>query len=489
MEYKQKEAKDINVSSYGTTFILPNGNPWNGDVHKMTDGSWMTGKDHNKTSVSVFPIPSFINFPIEGNVATQAPLNELFEYVSTNSELIETSLASLSTRITEVKQIIVREAGNADSIIKKLEQLRDDSNVQGEVNGSGTIIEVFNKPLVLEIDKTVNHNTSVSSISFIPFSDKESFIHFGNIETGSIASDWSKITTENISAEIISGRNIALEDITSDNNTTFSEEFRNISSDYLMGFSGKLIINFGGSVVVNKIVINTQTDAEIKNITYNESTIDQLNGDKYSTSLLTDATSVQKISLDLDYFYPVPFNSYAYKEESGTVTDLLGDSETISNLSFTDTSRIYQKTRLEMGPVYILSELYKQTTEIISDPYVCKNGTLNSIFILVDEKIPDSFATGNYIEYFVTINGNDYPITPQNKEGPFASTLFINSKLGDAARTTIASSSNVAFLDIDSSITWTMKYKITRPISSAEKTPSLNSINLIYTTSEHEGII
>ena len=103
--------------------------------------------------------------------------------------------------------------------------------------------------------------------------------------------------------------------------------------------------------------------------------------------------------------------------------------------------------------------------------------------------IPDSFATGNYIEYFVTINGNDYPITPQNKEGPFASTLFINSKLGDAARTTIASSSNVAFLDIDSSITWTMKYKITRPVSSAEKTPSLNSINLIYTTSEHEGII
>ena len=488
MEYNRKEALRNNTSSSGNVFILPNGQPWNGAVHKMADNTWMTGSKHSKTSVHVYPMPSFIDFPIEGNLATQDPLNDVFEFVASSSESIETSISNLTTRITEIKQIIERESGNADAIINKLEQLRDDNNIQTESNGSGSIIETFNTPLTLSLEMTINHSTAVSSVSFASFSDKESFVYHGNIETGAAASAWNRITTENITAEMISRRNILLEEINSDEEYSFTDEFRTIPDNYLIGFSGKITLNLNKNVIINKIVINSQSDIKISNLTYNESEIDQLNGTNYLNNLSTPSTDINKVSMDLEYIYPVPFNSYAF-EEDGIVTDLVNDLETIPNINFTGDNRIYQKTRLEMGPIYLLSEVYSESTEIVSEVYTCKSGTLNSIFILVDEDIPESFTQDTYIDYFLTINGNDYQITPQNKEGEHPSTFFINSKLGDSARASLASSQNVGFLEIEPTINWTIKYRLKRPVSITQETPALNSINLFYTTSKHEGVL
>jgi hypothetical protein len=246
---------------------------------------------------------------------------------------------------------------------------------------------------------------------------------------------------------------------------------------------------------MNKIRMNMPTDVKISNIRYNTSTgpdvYDELQGANFSGNKHTRTVDVSTIFMDIEYLEPVPFTSYAYYDtNTEKITDFIGLPDTGANLEFSGDDSIYERSRLLLDPIFLLSETYKLETEHILGPYFCQGGGLKSIYLFTDNIIPEEFDISvTYINYFIILNGVEYPITPQNKIGDYPSKYVINSTLGSDAQTDLLQSSKYAFIETEETISWELKVLISRPSSYTNMSPLLEAVNFMYTTVGYENVV
>ena len=195
--------------------------------------------------------------------------------------------------------------------------------------------------------------------------------------------------------------------------------------------------------------------------------------------------------MDIEYIEPVPFTSYAYYDSNTEkISDFIGLPDTNTNLEFSGEDSIYERSRLLLDPIFLLSETYKTETEHILGPYFCQGGGLKSIYLFTDDVIPENFdASVTHINYFIIINGVEYPITPQNKLGDYPSKYVLNSTLGPDAQLELLQTSKYSFIETEETISWEVKVVISRPSSYTNMTPLLEAVNFMYTTVGYDNLV
>jgi len=478
-------------------FILPNGSIWTGPVHKMNKNEWMTGSFHTNVSVPLFAYQTTLDFPKQGSVATSTPLNKVLETLGIRTEVTESNLLRIGNVITTARLLLEQENQVVHILADKLEQFISKSIIQEETNGSGSLTDSFSTPFQLESDSPQNLTEQIKSIEYIPNNDEDHLVYFGNAETLGLSETWTSLKTNSIAVDMVSRRNLSIETIaqTSSGNGVDipSEEFRTVPDGVQKGFNGHLKISMNGSPFVNKIKLNTQSDVTIRNIRFNSvESDDELSGSAFSGELSLVPTAADIIYMDIDFVSPVPFTTYGiYDQEENAVTDLIFMPNSDYNMEFSPSglNAIYERSRLILDPIYLLSETYRDTTEYTLGDYYCKGGSLKSIYMITQETIPDEFEPGTFIKYFLILNEKEYPITPQNKIGDNPSTYVLNSTLGSEIKNTLVQKGDMAFIEGDNTITWQIKVILTRPSTQTNMTPSLSAINFTYTTTSYDNLV
>jgi len=146
-----------------------------------------------------------------------------------------------------------------------------------------------------------------------------------------------------------------------------------------------------------------------------------------------------------------------------------------------DGHEIYQRTRLELGPLYLSAQGFSADATINSKTYV-SSGPLSSLYFTAEESIPEHFLTEDktpedFIQYMLVTNGKEYPIKPSNRGGTSPGMYYINSPLTTEAR---GNTTDTGYID-DLVYTWNLKVILHRPSTSPESTPSVSGFRFTYT--------
>ena len=112
----------------------------------------------------------------------------------------------------------------------------------------------------------------------------------------------------------------------------------------------------------------------------------------------------------------------------------------MSTFTFENGNQIYQRTRLQIGPLYLSAQSYEARSTIDSKEYV-SSGPITSISFTADEAFPEEYSTEDtpldasaFITYSLIIGTGEYKITPSNRGGSDPFKYYINSELLEDAR-------------------------------------------------------
>ena len=138
--------------------------------------------------------------------------------------------------------------------------------------------------------------------------------------------------------------------------------------------------------------------------------------------------------------------------------------------TFQNGQEIYQRTKLQVGPLYLSSQSFKESTHHTSRIY-SSEFPLTSIYFTATESVPAEWITAdnglsndNFLRYWLLIGNNEYRITPGNRNGEHPIKYYINSNASDESRQTIIDNEGAGFIDtVDPVTTWQLKSMITRP--------------------------
>jgi hypothetical protein len=150
---------------------------------------------------------------------------------------------------------------------------------------------------------------------------------------------------------------------------------------------------------------------------------------------------------------------------------------------FNNGNEIYQRSRLQIGPINLSNVSYSSTTEHVSNTYTTA-GYLKSIYFTAIENVPESFLVDqltidNYIKYFLVLADGDHPIRPSNRSGDFPTIYYFNSPKSEEAKEEMRLS-GADFIDTLTT-SWKIKASLIRPESYSDRTPSVSGFNFIYT--------
>tara|TARA_B100000131_G_C17986307_1_gene560700 strand:+ start:202 stop:684 length:483 start_codon:yes stop_codon:yes gene_type:complete len=158
----------------------------------------------------------------------------------------------------------------------------------------------------------------------------------------------------------------------------------------------------------------------------------------------------------------------------------------MAEFTFENGNQIYQRTRLELGPLYLSAQSYKEISNKLSKIYVSAS-PITSISFTADESFPEEYITDNssakdFISYYLVINNKDYAIAPGNRGGDDPTMIYINSEMSEEAREELKQTEKVGFIDIaDKVTTWQLRARLKRPSNMPESTPVITSYRFTYT--------
>jgi len=148
---------------------------------------------------------------------------------------------------------------------------------------------------------------------------------------------------------------------------------------------------------------------------------------------------------------------------------------------------IYQRTRLEIGPLGIALKQYSPTKETILGPYYCSAGSISSINFNADEALVGASPDDQSFTYKLIINNTEYNIVPVNRSGTSIHTYRINSAISEEAKSSPLYS-NTSFIDVENPpVSWQLKVTLNSSEES-QASPMLDGVNFTYTTSLAGGI-
>ena len=159
----------------------------------------------------------------------------------------------------------------------------------------------------------------------------------------------------------------------------------------------------------------------------------------------------------------------------------------MSTFTFENGNQIYQRTRLQIGPLYLSAQSYEARSTIDSKEYV-SSGPITSISFTADEAFPEEYSTEDtpldasaFITYSLIIGTGEYKITPSNRGGSDPFKYYINSELLEDARQVLIED-GAGFIDVDEPITtWKLRAKLKRPSNMPESTPVITGYRFTYT--------
>lgn len=487
-------------------YFLPNGKEWNGDVHQMQNGTWMTGEYHSPYSVYLARAFQILNFPEDGFVATQDIFSKIFSNTAFSSRKLEEEYTNLDLQLIELEKTIEENKEKVNASLGRLTSHLTNRTSQQENKGTGTIVDSDIK-LILPIANSVIHTPTINSISFIPAKQYDTYIIFGNAETGLIVEgEWLRAKETRTFVEMISRINPSGEVPLIDAYPELDlSSILKIPITNQVGFEGKIHIEFSSQVLITQLYIPLNSTASVSNIqigqnyVYEPSVLQPIVG---SLNIAINPQRVKYVSFDIQYTEPLPFNSQIYvpliENEDGSpeaaieaAEDFIGDPQAQGPefIELVGDLRVYQKTRLELGKIIISSRAYKDSNDFISTPYYCKDGTLKSIYFEATEQLETEEALDRFFNYFITINGTDYPIGPSNRDTTRPRLYYINSGISKEAKSKIENETGYKFITTEEPVVfWTLKTSLTKGPLEAYLTPEVRGFKFIYTTSLDGGI-
>ena len=154
---------------------------------------------------------------------------------------------------------------------------------------------------------------------------------------------------------------------------------------------------------------------------------------------------------------------------------------------FENGNEIYKRTRLQVGPLYLSSQSYAESTHRLSRIYT-SHLPITSLYFTAIESVPeawleeDGLSNDNFLRYSLLIGTEEYPITPGNRGGNAPVKYYINSAASTEAREELAEKEGCGFIDSETPITtWQLKAKLTRPANVTDVTPVISGYRFTYT--------
>lgn len=454
-------------------YILPTGTEWHGPVHQLPDGTWATGTVTNSASLPLGKIDEAWSFPRTGTIASQKIFKQVFSFIEKDSTSSESLVKDFNTKVSVLKELLRVTEEVLDSSLIKVKNYLNSKNIQTEKSGRGSLLSNcgFSLKEISGKDKT----SLIESVKYIHDNNNNYFLWQGNIEAGILynntddSNDVTECLNRKLYVEMVSRNGAALENIDPNDtllNTTFSE-----------GFNGKFVITLKKPTIITYVSLPNNTDKTA--IILNESTSTEKN---CFINTPFDSTLVSTITFKVENFIePVPFESYFSLDYSD---DYLGEGVVPG-----EKVKIYQRTRLEIGPVGISLKQYDPSTTFIlgkDSPFTCSSGSLSSISFTADESINGSTPNDTSFKYYLILQNEEYEINPINRAGNKIHTYKINSSLSAEAKAN--SASGIKYIDLDTPpLAWKLKVVLSKSDES-EASPILKDINFQYLTSLSGGI-
>ena len=178
-----------------------------------------------------------------------------------------------------------------------------------------------------------------------------------------------------------------------------------IDDSFVPGFSGEIIIKLDSPETITNVVAPFNTDISTFTINGEPDTIYQINS-------VLEPTAVSLITLPIDNFTePVPFSS---RMSEDLQEDFIGEGPVEDG--YVHPEDIYQRTRLELGPLGLALKKYSPTKETILGPYYCSAGSISSINFNAYESLIGAAPDDQSFNYKLIINNTEYDIVPTNME-------------------------------------------------------------------------
>ena len=454
-------------------YILPNGLEWKGTVHKMDDGEWMTGKVHTPNSIQLALIDEVWNMPRKGAVATQKVLSQVFSYLGKDSGVAEGLLNIFDSKSTKLDILL----GSIEELlavhINKIKKYLDSKIIQTEDGGRGSVVDL-SLNLTLDEIRSESKTASISSVDYVHNTEDNYFLWPGNIEAGiyygssNNPSSLYKSTSMRLFADMVSrtGASTGLVD----------PENLKIDNSFVPGFSGEIIIKLDSPETITNVVAPFNTDISTFTINGDPGTIYQINS-------VLEPTAVSSITLSINNFIePIPFSS---RMSEDLQEDFVGEGPVEDG--YVHPEDIYQRTRLEVGPLGLALKKYSLTKETILGPYYCSAGSISSINFNAYESLIGAAPDDQSFNYKLIINSTEYDIVPINRSGTSVHTYRINSVLSEDAKNSPLYT-NTSFIDVENPpVSWQLKVTLNSSEES-QASPMLEGVNFTYTTSLAGGI-
>ena len=453
-------------------YILPTGAEWNGPVFELKNGDFVTGTRPNPSSIPLVKIDESFNFPTSGSVASQDILRQLFSYTTDSSFSSESALKDFNKKIASLSLLIKNKEESLSSALTKIKDHLNSKKIQTDNNGRGSLID-GDLHYTLEKVSSKDQTGYINTVSYVHGDDTNHFLYAGNAEAGllyTISSDQDEITE-------ITKRRLNLEMVS----RTANDVVEILPADFLLdstydnGFKGKLVVSLNPPTSISFISLPNNIYAET--VLLNEGT------DKEKECPLNEIfepTEVTTITVRIkELREPIEFSSY-FSE------DLKEDYMGLDTVGVALSKNAYQRTRIEMGPLKVSLNKYKNSSSFLMGKYTSTAGALASINFTASEELNGSVPDDTSFQYYLVINNNEYRVYPVNRAGDGIHTYRINSFLSKEARATVPK--GTGFID---TTTPTVSWKLKVILNESENTlasPLLKQVRFSYLTSLSGGI-
>tara|TARA_Y100000034_G_scaffold51318_1_gene63123 strand:+ start:4942 stop:6318 length:1377 start_codon:yes stop_codon:yes gene_type:complete len=447
-----------NGNNTGTTvYLLSTGEIWEGEVHQMEGGEWMTETQHSLLSEPLLLVQETPEYPGEGLVGKAAVFKQVFSS-SKASALSDEGLATgVLSKLKSFSSLLDTLSTTLTVSLAGIESFITRTTTQDESNGAGKIID-GNLNFKLPIEAAEDLTSAISTIEYIPNSSAPTYIFNGDVVSGAPNQGLIDSKNSSITIDLVSRTGAELVNTLSD--------FLIVPADTQPGFDGKIVLTLSGQTPFT--YLDVPTNASIISMSAGENIIDP-------SGLFSPIIS-DKIEINISRIAPIPFWSYFSNEND----DLLGNPED-GQILLDD--QIYQRTTLELGQIKLASTVYEAEKEFERGPYTCRDGYLKSIYFAANETVPIALIgeVDALFRYTLIIDNKELPIRPSNREGGNPRIYYVNSTLSESARETMRNS-GAEFVDSATpQINWKLKIKLMRP-ESQYLTPSLQGVTFTYST-------
>jgi len=454
------------VSSLPTTgsivYILSTGEIWDGEVHHMKDGSWMTGKKHSPSSEIVVPVKEVPEYPQENLVGKQEVFKQVFTGSKTSSATAESLAHTIKNKLDTFSTILDSLQLMLNSSTSKIENFLATSHIQSENNGEGQVRD-HEINLSLSSSASTNLSSNISSIEYVPNSSNPVYMFNGDVVSGAPNNGLMDSLSQSVFIDMISRTGSSFIELL--------EDYLEVPEDTQVGFNGKIVISFNSSTAIS--YINTKTNATITSIVAGEETIEMGSFAPVTTD---------RIEIQLSRVAPIPFISYFSDDQE----DLIGNPQE-GQPPVSDP--IYQRTTLEFGKLNIGYIVYNESEEFELGPYNTKVGMLKSLSLAAFEDLPDFLQSESDLlfTYYLIVDNKEYKVRPSNRVGSSPRIYYINSILSLETREAMQLT-GIGFIDtVSPQVAWRLKVVLTRS-SIPYITPKVQGITFTYSTDLDGGL-